>query len=101
MDSVERKLKSYKEIREKRSRRGSPRREVVAESSPDSEEEDVTDLITKRKRFMMKPMILEEAVDQMKLLGHSFFVFRNADTGDINVLYVRNDGSLGLIELVE
>lgn len=101
VDSVERKLKSYKEIREKRSRRGSLRREVVAESSPDSEEEDVTDLITKRKRFMMKPMILEEAVDQMKLLGHSFFVFRNADTGDINVLYVRNDGSLGLIELVE
>ena len=101
VDSVEGKLKSYKEIREKRGRRSSPRREVITENSIDREEEEAMDLITRRKRFTMKPMILEEAIDQMKLLGHSFFVFRNADTGDINVLYLRNDGSLGLIELVE
>ncbi|RKX44503.1 MAG: ribosomal subunit interface protein, partial [Thermotogae bacterium] len=40
-------------------------------------------------------------IEQMKLLGHTFFVFRNADTNEVNVLYIRNDGGLGLIELSE
>lgn len=54
--------------------------------------------IVRVKRFTMKPMTEEEAMLQMALLGHSFFVFSNADTGDINVLYVRHDGNYGLIE---
>ena len=46
----------------------------------------------------VKPMSVDEAVLQMDLLGHSFFVFTNSDTDDINVLYKRKDGNLGLIE---
>lgn len=46
----------------------------------------------------MKPMTVDEAILQLELLGHSFFVFSNGDTGDINVLYLRKDGNYGLIE---
>ncbi len=54
--------------------------------------------IVKTKRFALKPMDEEEAIMQMGLLGHSFFMFHNANTGDINVVYKRNDGNYGLIE---
>ncbi len=54
--------------------------------------------IVRTKRFVVKPMDIEEAKMQMELLGHQFFVFRNAKTGEINVLYQRHDGDLGLIE---
>ena len=54
--------------------------------------------IVRVKRFSMKPMSVEEAMLQMDLLGHSFFVFTNGETGDINVLYTRKDGNYGLIE---
>ncbi len=50
------------------------------------------------KRFAMKPMTAEDAVVQMELLGHTFFVFRNAQTEEVNVLYRRGDGAYGLIE---
>ena len=56
-------------------------------------------LIARRKQFRILPMNELEAVEQMKLLGHdNFFVFYNADTSKINVLYRRRDGSYGLIE---
>ncbi|SKA81096.1 SSU ribosomal protein S30P /sigma 54 modulation protein [Clostridium sp. USBA 49] len=54
--------------------------------------------IVKTKKFAIKPMSSEEAVLQMDLLGHDFFVYSNADTGDVNVVYKRKDGNYGLIE---
>jgi len=54
--------------------------------------------IEKSKKFEVRPMSSEEAVMQMELLGHSFFVFRNDQTELINVVYKRKDGSFGLIE---
>ena len=54
--------------------------------------------IVKTKRFAMKPMPVEEAVMQMDLLDHDFFVFSNANTNEVNVVYKRNDGNYGLIE---
>jgi putative sigma-54 modulation protein len=54
--------------------------------------------IVKTKRFAFKPMPVEEAVLQMNLLGHDFFVFSNADTDEVNVVYKRKDGNYGLIE---
>ncbi len=53
--------------------------------------------VVRRKTFPVKPMHLEEAMMQMELLGHSFFVFMDADSGEVNVLYKRNDGDLGLL----
>lgn len=54
--------------------------------------------IVKIKKFAIKPMSEEEAILQMNLLGHQFFVFQNAETGDTNVVYKRKDGNYGLIE---
>lgn len=54
--------------------------------------------IVRTKRFAMKPMTAEEAATQMELLGHDFFVFRNSQTLEVNVVYRRDDGHYGLIE---
>ncbi|SHK22555.1 ribosome hibernation-promoting factor, HPF/YfiA family [Hespellia stercorisuis] len=54
--------------------------------------------IVRTKRFGIKPMYPEDACIQMELLGHTFFVFFNAETEDVNVVYKRKDGSYGLIE---
>lgn len=54
--------------------------------------------VVRVKRHAWKPMSLEEAVTQMELLGHDFFVFTNASTDEVNILYRRRDGNLGLIE---
>ena len=62
------------------------------------EEEEIETRIVRTKQFQMKPMSAEEAVLQMELLDHDFFVFTSADTGDINVVYRRRDGNYGLIE---
>ena len=53
--------------------------------------------IVRTKEFQIKPMFSDEAVEQMELLGHSFFVFQDADTSLVNVLYRRSDGNYGLI----
>lgn len=64
-----------------------------------AEEKKVEDsAIVKTKRFGIKPMHPEEAVLQMDLLGHDFFVFLNGDTDEVNVVYKRKDGDYGLIE---
>jgi len=65
------------------------------------EEEDSEEFepeIVRVKRFEMKPMTPEDAALQMEALGHTFFVFRNSDTDQINVIYRRHDGNYGLIE---
>ena len=54
--------------------------------------------VVKTKRFDMKPMTVEEAMLQIDMLGHNFYVFTNGDTNEINVLYKRKDGNFGLIE---
>ena len=66
-----------------------------------SEEVDMvqpTRQVVKVKRFAIKPMSVAEATDQMELLGHNFFLFLNADTEELNLLYQRKDGNYGLIE---
>jgi len=64
----------------------------------DFDKESVEGKIVRTKRFAMKPMSIEEASLQMELLGHTFFVFFNPDTDEVNVLYKRKDGNYGLIE---
>ena len=61
-----------------------------------SDEEDI--IISKVKHFAMKPMDAEEACVQMELIGHNFYVFRNAETDEVNVVYKRKNGTFGLIE---
>ena len=54
--------------------------------------------IVKKKRFQVKPMSAEEAVLQMNLLGHNFYVFKNQETDEMNVVYKRKDGDYAIIE---
>ena len=61
-------------------------------------EEAVEEEIVKRKKIYLKPMDEEEAIVQMELLGHTFFVFKNIETDTICVIYKRHDGNYGLIE---
>ncbi len=65
---------------------------------PMEEDEEEGPRIVRNKKFEIRPMSEEEAMLQMEMLGHNFFVFENAATGQINVLYLRKDGNYGLIE---
>ena len=67
-----------------------------ADYQDDDDEEERR--VVRVKRFSIKPMDVEEAILQMELLGHSFYVFENAEDGQVNVLYQRKDGNYGLIE---
>jgi len=71
-------------------------------SSPDiddfEEEPPPAGKVVKVKRFNVKPMSVAEAIDQMELLGHDFFLFFNADSEELNLVYRRHDGDYGLIE---
>ena len=64
----------------------------------DDVKEDDDEVIVKRKEIEMKPMSEEEAILQMNLVGHEFFVFKNVETGNVDVLYRRKDGDYGIIE---
>lgn len=85
---IEKEQEIQEEYREKR------RKEVLSQN----EEEDFEPNIVRTKRFAVKPMNVEEAVMQMDLLDHDFFVFSNAETEEVNVVYKRKDGDYGLIE---
>ncbi|MCE5314648.1 MAG: ribosome-associated translation inhibitor RaiA [Armatimonadota bacterium] len=72
--------------------------ESLGPEGSEGEEMEEVPSVVRTKRFAMKPMTPDEAAQQMELLHHSFFVFRNAETEDVNVVYKRDDGDYGLIE---
>lgn len=94
IDKIERQVHKFK-TRINRKLREENR--VVLEPSAIHKEE-VEPQVKRTKRFAIKPMSIEEAVMQMDLLGHDFFVFSNSDTEEVNVVYRRKDGHYGLIE---
>lgn len=98
LDNVGSKLE--KQIQRCRTRFSKPRRADPLASMPmeEPEEEEFRPRIVRNKKFVIRPMSEEEAMLQMEMLGHSFFVFENAETQEINVLYLRKDGNYGLIE---
>jgi putative sigma-54 modulation protein len=95
VDKLERQVKRYKA---KRSRRRVGVAAAEAVIPEDAVPVDGEPQILKTKRFPIKPMSPEEAVLQLELVGHDFFVFRNGESLDVNVVYRRRDGSYGLIE---
>lgn len=96
--------KLEKQIHKHRTKLGKRLREDAFQSEEFEyvEEMDAADegkrKIVRNKTFPVRPMSVDDAVLQMELLGHSFFVFVNADTGRVSVLYLRKDGNLGLLE---
>lgn len=92
-EKLERQIIKHKTKLGKRLKAGS----LEDPSLPEVEAEEELHIV-KRKKFSTKPLDVDEAILQMELLGHSFFVFTNSATDRISVLYRRNDGDLGLIE---
>jgi putative sigma-54 modulation protein len=74
------------------------RKSSLARSEFEEETAQPPRKVVKVKRFAVKPMSVAEAIDQMELLGHDFFLFFNADSDELNLLYRRKDGDYGLIE---
>ena len=93
--------KMERQIRKHRTKLGKNLREEIPDV-PEFIEEDLAEeeqrKIVKRKTFPVRPMSVEDAVIEMDLLGHNFFAFVNIDTERTNVLYLRKDGDLGLLE---
>ena len=97
IDVLERQIRKHKEKLQKRKHSTETIRfENIAALPEDDQEEEGK--VVKVKKFPVKPMDEEEAILQMELLGHAFYVFTNSDTEDINVIYKRKDGHYGLIE---
>jgi ribosome hibernation promoting factor len=94
VDKLERQAQRYREKRRRSSARGNHDHLEGIRVVPDED----SPVIVKTKQFAIKPMTAEEAVLQLELVGHDFFVFQNADSDEVNVLYRRRDGNYGLIE---
>jgi putative sigma-54 modulation protein len=95
LDKIYRQIARYKGKRKNRRQAAGPQLEPLPLDY--DEEVDEESQIIRWKRFPMMPMHPEEAVEQMELLGHDFFVFFNGDEGQINVLYRRKDNNYGVI----
>ena len=91
---IERQLRRYKDKLIDKKQAGGFNQDFIDD---DIDEEESINII-RTKRFAMKPMDPEEACIQMELLGHSFFVFRNAQTDEVNVVYKRKGNTYGMIE---
>ncbi len=103
-DKLRKQIEKYRsKLIERRRISESRRKDRLAEAiraeqrRPDIDPEAET-AIVRTKRFAMKPMTADDAVMQLELLGHDFFVFRNSETMEVNVVYRRDDGKYGLIE---
>jgi ribosome hibernation promoting factor len=94
VEKLERQAQRYRQKRRRGSSRNSDHADEVRPVVPNEDEP----VIVKTKQFPVKPMTPEEAVLQLELIGHDFFVFLNAETDDVNVVYRRRDGNYGLIE---
>jgi putative sigma-54 modulation protein len=93
IEKLEKQIEKYKSRINKRAKNQTIRGITVK-----NEENLEEPRVVRTKRFAFKPMPVEEAILQMNLLGHNFFVFSNAETDEVNVVYKRKDGNYGLIE---
>ena len=97
-DKLERQIRKYKtKVNRKSREKGFASFEFVPQAE-EKEEEDKKFEIVRTKRVPLKPMDSEEAVLQMDMLGHNFFIYEDAETQGINIVYRRKDGRYGLIE---
>ncbi|MBT9252606.1 MAG: ribosome-associated translation inhibitor RaiA [Brockia lithotrophica] len=99
VDKLVRQIHKYKtRINRKAREQGAIFVEAVSEAGTEGEEKEEEVAIARRKQVPLKPMTAEEAILQMNLLGHDFYVYRDAATEEVHVVYRRKDGTYGLIE---
>ncbi|UHA75722.1 ribosome hibernation-promoting factor, HPF/YfiA family [Paenibacillus sp. 481] len=101
LDKLERQIRKHKtKVNRKLRVAGSVNQlfaeDAAAQVAVDEHEDELE--VVRMKRFTLKPMDVEEAILQMNMIGHSFFVFSNSDTKEVSVVYRRDDGRYGLIE---
>ena len=97
--TVDKMTRQIERFKGKHWRKRAPEAAEVAQAVPAEEVEEEEPVIVRRKAFTLTPMDEQEALEQLQLLGHEdFFVFYNAETSKINVLYRRRDGTYGLID---
>jgi putative sigma-54 modulation protein len=97
LDKMYRQIARYKGKRKNRWRGSAVPMEPLPLEAEEMYDEETSNIV-RTKRFRMTPMGPDEAVEQMELLGHDFFVFYNADEGQVNVIYRRKDGDYGLLQ---
>lgn len=99
IDKIYRQISRYRG-KQRRSRRAPGEAEYLGEPLPVEDEgaEEEGSKIVRSKHFSLMPMSAQEAIDQMLLLGHDFYVFFNVDAGAVNVVYKRRDGNFGLLQ---
>ena len=95
IDKLEGQIRKYKTRLNRKSKDNKLAFNLASIEPLEDEEEDV---LVKTKTITPKPMDMEEAIMQMELIGHSFFVYRDTETDAISIVYRRNDGDYGLIE---
>lgn len=101
LDKIQRQIDRYKGKHYRGRGDGRSAAEVAEEELPVDETGELLPLIGRRKKFIVLPMTEDEAVEQMRLLGHdNFFIFFNAEQNSIQILYRRRNGTYGLIEPV-
>ena len=101
VDKLYRQIKRYRGKQQRRWRGAGAQEETYfGEPLPlaEEEEEETDQTVVRYKKFPLQPMPTDEAIEQMELLGHDFFVFFNSDEEAINVLYRRRDGNYGLLQ---
>jgi putative sigma-54 modulation protein len=98
VDSVRDKLQRQMERFKKRPVRKRQRARAAVEEAPEAPEEEPSPRIVRNKRFTVTAMAEEEAIEQMELLGHDFFIFYDPATASMNVVYRRKDGNYGVLQ---
>ena len=98
VNKLERQIHKHKTKIQRRFRDGALKTDVFAEAPQPIEEEEGEFQIVKKKKFFVRPMDVQEAIMQMNLLNHDFFVYRDGESGEVCVVYRRGDGKYGLIE---
>lgn len=100
VDVLDKQIEKYKHRLKDKSRRDAAFRDEFENFAAEHDYSNEVHLkkIERTKKFALKPMDAEEAVMEMELLGHNFYVFRSGETDDVNVVYKRKNGSYGLIE---
>jgi putative sigma-54 modulation protein len=98
IDKLERQIRKYKTKINKKHRENADMRDILAVETHTPFEEEEEFEIVRTKSFDLKPMDIEEAILQMNLVGHNFYLFANAADERVNVVYRRDDGRYGLIE---